>query len=110
MPALDIPALLGTMLAAAQKELTDKWPSARDYAANEFTKLLAEAAHIALLRANGTINDEEAALLMDMQRNASRAVLLTIKGLGLIAAQAAIDAALGAVSTAVNTAIGFVLL
>lgn len=110
MLAIDIPALLKQMLAAAQSTLGTKWPAVRDYASSEFTKLLLEAQNIAALKGKGAINEQEAALLMGMQRNASRAVLLTVKGLGLIAAQEAIDAALTVVRTAVNTALGFVLL
>jgi hypothetical protein len=110
MAAIDIPALLKQMLTAAQGTLGTKWPTVRDYASSEFTKLLLEAENIAALKAKGTINEQEAALLIGMQRNASRAVLLTVKGLGLIAAQEAIDAALAVVRTTINTAIGFVLL
>lgn len=109
MTSLDVPALLEAMFAAAKGVLTTKWPVARDFAAKEFPKLLLEAEHIARMRENGVIDDDETALLMDMQRNASRAVLLTIEGMGLAAAQAAIDAALGAVRTAVNTALGFAI-
>jgi hypothetical protein len=110
MPAIDIPTLLKQMLTAAQGTLGTKWPAARDYASSEFTKLLLEAQNIAILKTKGTINEQEATLLMGMQRNASRAVLLTIKGLGLIAAQQAIDAALSVVRTTINTALGFALL
>jgi hypothetical protein len=45
-----------------------------------------------------------------MQTHASRNVLLTLKGLALIAAEAAINAALGVVKTAVNTALKFSLI
>ena len=110
MPQLDVPALLQAMLQAAQGALTTKWPIARDFAAKEFPKLLLEAEHIGRMREDNIITEEQAFLLMGMQRNASRSVLLTIEGLGLVAAQAAIDAALGAVRTAVNTALGFALL
>ena len=110
MPQLDVPALLQDMLKAAQGALTTEWPAAHDYAAKEFPKLLLEAEHVTRMRAEGVITDEQAALLMDMQCNASRAVLLAVKGMGLVAAQAALAAALGAVRTAVNTALGFAIL
>ena len=47
---------------------------------------------------------------MEIQKNASRTVLLTIEGLGLLAVEAAINAALNVVKDAVNTGIGFTLL
>jgi hypothetical protein len=45
-----------------------------------------------------------------MQKLASQNVLLTLQGLSLLAVEAAINAALGVIKTAVNTAIGFALL
>jgi hypothetical protein len=44
-----------------------------------------------------------------MQKNALKTVLLSEKGLGLLAAEAAINSILDAVRTAVNTALGFAL-
>lgn len=110
MPALDIPALLKDMLTAAAGVLGKKWPVARDYATHEFQKLLEEARHIARLKEAGTISEEEGRLLMGMQCNACRAVLLAIKGIGLLVAQAVMEAALTVVKTALNTATGFALL
>jgi hypothetical protein len=43
---------------------------------------------------------------MDLQHNASRAVLLTIKGLGIIAVEGAINAALDVVRDTINSAVG----
>jgi hypothetical protein len=45
-----------------------------------------------------------------MQTHASKNVLLTLQGLSLLGAEAAVNAALGAVKTAVNTAVGFALI
>ena len=60
--------------------------------------------------AAGQINQAQAVLLLDMQKSASRSVLLALQGLALLAVEAAINAALGVVKTAVNTAIGFALI
>lgn len=45
-----------------------------------------------------------------MQKSASRSVLLTVKGLSLLAAEEAINAALAVVRTVVNTAVKFTLI
>ncbi len=103
---LDVDALLKTMLNAAAAQLKKRGPLARDYAKNEFKKILEEAVHIRELKAAGKISEDEARFLMDLQRNAARSVLLTIEGLGIIAVEAAINAALAAVRDAVNAAIG----
>ena len=44
------------------------------------------------------------------EKQATQAVLLTIEGIGLITAQQAINAAIGAVREVVNKALGFALL
>ncbi len=98
--------LLKGMLAAAGGVLKDKWPAAKDYAANEFRKLLLEAGHIARLKAAGQITKAEAVYLMDLQRNAARSVLLTIEGLGTIAVESAINAALAVARDTINAALG----
>jgi hypothetical protein len=103
---IDIENLLKEMLAAASVVLKKHWPKAKDYAENEFRKLLLEAKHIAQLKDDGKITEQEAIYLMDLQRNASRAVLLAIEGLGILAVEAAINAALNVVRDSVNSAIG----
>lgn len=103
---IDIEKLLKAMLEAASGVLKNHWPKAKDYTENEFRKLLLEAQHIAKLKAEGKITEQEAAYLMDLQRNASRAVLLAIEGLGILAVEAAINAALAVVGDTINSALG----
>jgi len=102
---IDIEKLLKGMLEAASGVLKNHWPKAKDYTENEFRKLLLEAQHIVQLKAEGKITEQEAAYLMDLQRNASQAVLLTIKGLGNLAVEAAINAALAVVRDTINSAL-----
>lgn len=103
---IDIEKLLKGMLEAASVVLKNHWPKAKDYAENEFRKLLLEAQHIAQLKDDAKITEQEATYLMDLQRNASRAVLLTIEGLGILAVEAAINAALAVVRDTINSAVG----
>jgi hypothetical protein len=58
----------------------------------------------------GHISKARARQLVGMQRTATRGVLGTVKGLGLLTAQQAITAAIGGVAGAVNGALTFKLL
>ena len=82
--AIDVNKLFQDMAKAAAGVLQAKWPLARDYADNEFRKLLKEANHIAQLKDDGKITEQEACYLMELQRNAARIVLLAVEGLGLV--------------------------
>lgn len=110
MATIDPQALAQEMLTAALPVLQKKTEAARTYAEPEFKKIAETILGIENGRLEGRIGEEEARLLLDMQKNAARAVLLTVEGLGLLTVEAAINAALGAVRTAVNTAMGFSLL
>ena len=110
MAQLKTDALVKQMLSAAGKVLKKDWPEARKYAELEFTKLAQTMAMIQTQHKLGELNKTEARLLMDIQRHAARAVLLTLEGLGAIAVEKAINAAFRVVRDAVNAAIGFALL
>jgi hypothetical protein len=108
--ALDATSLVETMLTAAKGPLTADWKTAQPFAQTQFTNIAQQIVDIEAQAATGTLTKPQASLLLDMQKNASRAALLGVAGIGLLAAQDAINAALGAVATAVNTALGFALL
>lgn len=94
--------LIGPILAAVKPILTKSWGEVKEYAEGEAAKMAETLATIAQLRAAGKINDEQAQALLSMQKNAMQAVLLTVEGIGLIAAQRAVNAALAAVKDTVN--------
>ena len=98
--------LLKKMLASASGAFQERWPTAKDYAEMEFQKLLIQAEHIRKLKSQKKITEDEAKLLMDLQRNAMRSVLLTLEGLGVLTVEAAMNTALSVVRDAVNTAVG----
>jgi hypothetical protein len=107
---LDIGKLGTDMGAAFLNSLKDKAPDIEAYAKSEGVKMAQCLATIATLLAAGTIGEEEARLHLDIQKQAARAILLTIEGLGALAVEAAINAALGVAKGAVNSALGFVLI
>lgn len=107
--ALKASQLVKDMLGAARAEVADQWPDVRLYAESEAKKLAQTLVMIEKLKLKGRINRQQARLLLDMQKQTSRIVLLTIEGLTLLAAEAAINAAFKAVRDTVNGAIGWKL-
>ncbi len=112
MPALKINELLTDMTNAAKTSLAGKWPAISDVATSSFKSLAQNLVDIEKmsLPPSPSISKAQAKLLINMQKNTIKMVLLSEEGLGLLAAEAAINAALNTVKTAVNSAIGFVLL
>ncbi len=110
MPTIDANDLLEKMLRAVKKSLEDKWPRVRDLARSEFGKFARNIEDIKLMKKKHRITKEQALLQLDIQKNSIKTVLLTEEGLGLLAVEAAINAALDAIRSTVNTAIGWALL
>ena len=110
MAQLDFQALFQQMLGAAKTSFSNQWPGIRELATTSLKKLAVNLVEIEKLKLNGSITDEQARLLLDMEKNTFRIVLLSVEGMGLLAVEEALNAALNAVKGAVNTALGIVLL
>jgi hypothetical protein len=110
MMSLDAVKLGKDILAALNGSLAEKWPDVKDYGEAEAKKLAQTLVMIGTLKATGKINQEQVELHLEMQKNATRMVLMTIEGLGVLSAEAAINSALSAVKDNVNNEIGFTLL
>ena len=108
--ALDTAKLAKKMFTAFELSLTEKWPAVRDYAEAEANKIAESIVMIEKLMLTGQINEEQARLHLQIQQNATRMVLLTIEGLGIIAVEQAINAALDVLKDTVNKALDFTLL
>jgi hypothetical protein len=107
---LDIGKIGTDMGAAFLNSLKDKAPGIEEYAKSEGVKMAQCLATIASLVAAGTISEDEAKIQLDIQKQAARAILLAIEGLGALAVEAAINAALAVARDAVNSTLGFVLI
>src|ERR1700722_12506435 len=79
--ALDAGLLAASMLTAAKGPLEADWKTAQPYAQTQFTNIARQIVDIEAQLAAGTINQTQASLLLDMQKNASRAALLTVEGI-----------------------------
>lgn len=108
--SLSVSGLARAMVDAARGKLTKHWPDVKEYAKSEAKKTAETLALIERLVLTNEINAKQAKALLSMQRNSAQSVLLTIEGLGLLTAESAINAALGAVRDTVNKALGFALL
>ncbi|MGF1729495.1 hypothetical protein [Photobacterium kasasachensis] len=108
--SLDVGNLASKMFEVFKDSLSENWPDVKDYALVESKKLAENFAMIEKLKVTGEITEEQAILHHDIQRNATRTVLLTIQGLGLLAVEQAINAAMSVVKDTVNGALDFALL
>jgi hypothetical protein len=108
--SLKVSELMKTMLTAAKGELEDAWPEVKEYAETEFKKLAETTAMIARLYAEGKVSKKQGKLLLDIQKNTARMVILTIEGLGILAVERSINAALKAIKDTVNSALGWALI
>jgi hypothetical protein len=110
MANIDIQQVLPGMIAAAKGVFGKQWPVVKDYAEAELEKLARTLTQIETLKISGQISQAEASVLLEMQKNTARAVMLALQGMSLLLVEGAINAALATVKDSVNTAVGFVLL
>ena len=108
--SLEVNALADQLRGVLKTELRTDWPEIKEYAKTESAKLAQTLVMIETLRTVGKLSDQQAELHLQIQKNAMRSVLLTVEGLGLLAVEHAINAALGLVKDQVNAAVGFALL
>ena len=108
--ALNVSEIAKEMAAALIGTLQDKAPEIKRYAESESKKFAQTFIMIEKLLQAGTIDEAEARLHLEIQKNATRMVLLTIEGLGALAVERAMTAALDGVKKTVNAAIGLSLL
>lgn len=106
----DIDAVVKTMLQAAAGPLQKYWKTAEPVAKDEFTKIAQLVQQIATERTTQTITKEDALDRLEMAKEAAKCALDTQLGLATMAAEDAINAALGSVSSLVNGCIGFAVI
>jgi len=107
--SLKISDIISPMVKAAASSLGEDWPEVKDYAVPELRKLAQSLIDITELRARDKLTQRQARSLIRIHKNTTMMVMLTVEGLGIIAVENAINAALKAVRETVNTFIGFKL-
>lgn len=106
----DVDAVVKTMLKAAADPLQKYWKTAKPVAKDEFTKIAQLVQQIATERVTQTITKDDAVDRLEMAKDAAKCALDTQLGLAAIAAEDAINAALGSVSSLINGCIGFAVI
>jgi basic membrane lipoprotein Med (substrate-binding protein (PBP1-ABC) superfamily) len=98
------------MVSAAKTVLGDKWPKLRDLATSSVKTLAQNIVDIEKMALDGTITKEQSILKISLQKDAFKILLLSEAGIALLLAEAVLNAVIDVVKTAINTAIGFVIL
>jgi len=107
---LDIKALLASMLSASKEVLKKEWKHVAPVAELQLKNIVHNLEQIAVLKINGKITEEQAKLHLTIQKESFKTILLSFEGIGIIAAEKAINAALNTVKTTFNKAIGWRIL
>lgn len=110
MASIVVSELLKKMLSAAKGELLDHWDEAQPFAKQELKSMAENIKLIGKLKAKGKITEEQGKHYLEIQKSSFRIVLLAIEGLGILAVEASINAALNVISSTVNTALGWKLI
>ncbi len=110
MADINVSELVANMLSAAEGVFDQKWPQAKDFAESEFEKLAQTLAQIVKLKLSDQITEGEASVMLEMQKNTARTVMLALEGMEELMVEQAINAALSVVKETANGAIGFALI
>ncbi|MBF0475379.1 MAG: hypothetical protein HQK59_05995 [Deltaproteobacteria bacterium] len=98
------------MIAAATGVFSGKWPAIQMYAEDELKDFAVVLGRIATRYAAGTLSKENAQAMVRAQVESMKIVFMAVEGMGILMVEAAINAAIDVVRTAINNAIGFALL
>ena len=110
MAELSVGDLVSDMLQAVKASLGKDYSKAKDFARPEVQRLARSVVDIARLVAAGKVTKQQAKSLVAIHKNTTRVVFLTIEGLGIIAVENALNAAIGAIRNTVNGAVKFALI
>jgi len=108
--SINVDDLVQSMLVAAKEVLDTDWPDISEHAETELKGIAEGIALIERLRLQGKISQKQSKLLIRMKKNTAKIVLLTLKGLGIVTVEKAINAALKVVKDTVNTTLDFTLI
>ncbi|HYC91873.1 MAG TPA: hypothetical protein VEO54_21855 [Thermoanaerobaculia bacterium] len=108
--AFDVQALGSEMIAAARTALADRAPALEALAEMELRRLAGVLAEIGGLLAKGRIEKKRARGLIEIHRFTTRSVLLSLEGIGLLAADQAMKAVMRVAGAVLNRVVGFKVL
>ncbi len=103
---MDWEKLAKDMIDAAAGDFGKGWKTVRTYAEPELKKLALSVASIGDSVQSGKMDKDEAKLLLDMQKNASRSVLTATKVVSITTAEKALNDALAVLSGPLKKLLG----
>ncbi len=101
----NISKVVTDMLQAALPFLSKGGQKASLYATHEFQQYIINLQHIQEMTEDNKITPEEAQFLVEQYKLSMKAVLLAVEGLGAVAVQQAINAAIDVLNKALDTAV-----
>ena len=104
MAELSVADMVSDMIKAVKASLGKDYSKAKDFARPELQRLARSLVDIAKLVATDKVTKQQAKSLVAIHQNTTRVVFLTIEGLGIIAVENALNAAIGAIRSTVNGA------
>jgi hypothetical protein len=102
---LDVKKIAFDMLEAMKVAVGDNIEEVRKLADDELEDFAKRTANLAERVAEGKITPDQARAILKIRKNAVETVLLAITGIGIVSAQDAINAAIGVLKKAINSAI-----
>jgi hypothetical protein len=102
-------ALLSDMIDAAQGALTENWSSIGPFVEFECTHIRDSLAMIVTMKSQGKLDEDQARLQLDVQKENLLSLLLTLKGVRKIQAENAVNAIMKIVISAANRLLGMSL-
>ncbi|HME42376.1 MAG TPA: hypothetical protein VKF36_04755 [Syntrophorhabdales bacterium] len=103
---LDVGKVVGDMVQASAGVLAKGGSQATQYASHEYAQFIMDIEQVQTMAEQGTITEEVAQALVNQHKLSMQAVLITVEGLGVIAVQNAINAALNVLNSALTAALG----
>jgi hypothetical protein len=105
MADIDFKKIGSDMLTAMKASVEDNFMAVKEIADDELEDFVKRTTTLAEKVANGTISELQARAILKIRQNALETVLLSIAGISLLAAQEAINAAIGVLRKVINDAI-----
>ncbi len=102
---IDFKQLTGDMLTAVKGVVGDNLNDIKDLAEGELEDFAKRTTELAKKVADGSISAAQAQAILKIRANAVETVLLSIAGIGTLAAQEAINAAIGVLKGVIKNAI-----
>lgn len=109
MPTINFDEIVTDSLTEIKAIFGSAFKKAKPFAEHAIQQFAEDAAFLAKLRLASKIDDAELKERLKMQELAAKNVFLTIKGIGLIAAQDAINAVIGIVFKALKSSLNIAL-